>query len=295
MKLKITPILRSCCEEDRPVTVLGPWLGEFGWELVYWQGFVRKYRLTHPEEYLVVIGRVGNSRLYELADEYWEIHIEDLESDMYLPRGSLDRKGLYQLVRILKEQELLGDYLGVPDRLHERGWLEFGNPQFNQIFCRLKPTSSMSRFVRDKISGHRTALLFPRLRRIAPEKNWTPEKWSELAVLLRERGFLVVVGGGIGSEPELQAPVVKCWDFSVSSTCWMDFQLALVEISSLIISGESGTGFLPGLCEKPGIVFGDPREKKRYEETENIFQSRVKYITTRDPEPRQILSMVETI
>ena len=49
----------------------GPYIGEFGWELFNWQGYLRKRRSDY--DYMTVISRPGHAALYEdFADEFIE-------------------------------------------------------------------------------------------------------------------------------------------------------------------------------------------------------------------------------
>ena len=51
--------------------LFGPFIGEFGWELVHWHGWLRKIKknfLSH--EKLIVASFPGRYPLYEFADEF---------------------------------------------------------------------------------------------------------------------------------------------------------------------------------------------------------------------------------
>ena len=52
----------------------GPWIGEFGYEIVFWQGKLRKYlKENHRDDEIIVIGPMGHDFFYEYADKY--IHL----------------------------------------------------------------------------------------------------------------------------------------------------------------------------------------------------------------------------
>ncbi len=285
MPITIKPILNSSSKGSESCTLLGPWLGEFGFELIYWQGFVRRYCLTHPGEYVIVCGHYGNGRLYELADEYWNTKTSDpLEPNMYLP--GWPRSDYYYILSNLEEQGILPDRIGLPDQIHEHGWIEFGRPAFNQNFIPLRPTVLMKERLKLPKSY---ALLFTRFRSSAPEKNWSVENWRNLALSFQREGIEPVFSGGYG-QPRIDG-FLNSIDLSegLDSIEWMDFQLALVDGCQIVVSGESGPGFLPGLCCKPGVIFGSPVESKRYCQTENIFSSPIRYIPRRDPDPLEVL------
>jgi len=51
--------------------VFGPFVGEFGWELLYWQGWVRKLSRTRYQNYRkIVVSRIGYHVFYDTCDEF---------------------------------------------------------------------------------------------------------------------------------------------------------------------------------------------------------------------------------
>ena len=55
-------------------------LGEFGYELLNWQGTIRKWATLHkqPEDKIIICSRKGLEQVYEFADIY--INISELDS-----------------------------------------------------------------------------------------------------------------------------------------------------------------------------------------------------------------------
>lgn len=282
MRFDLKQVLRPSNKKAEIVTFLGPWLGEFGFELIYWQGFVRRYCLSHPDEYIIVIGHWGNSALYELADEYWHIQCDQhLEPNMYLPgfgRG-------YPLILELKELGLLDGRLALPEQIFELGWIEFGRPKFNQEFKVLRPGPSWIGRIDIKKPY---AIFFLRSRSTSPEKNWTIDNWTVLAKKVLDLGFEVVFSGG--RSESTPSGFLNARDLlpDISDLDWLDYQLALIRDAKFIVSGESGTGFLPGLCGKPGVIFGSVVERDRYLRRENIFSVPLTYIDSRNPAPEDM-------
>jgi len=45
------------------ILLAGPWVGEFGWELFCWQGYIRKLSKNYNKTYIIT--RKGNEFLYE--------------------------------------------------------------------------------------------------------------------------------------------------------------------------------------------------------------------------------------
>ena len=49
--------------------IVGPWVGEFGWELYAWQGYIRA--LSRNFEHTTIISRPGSEALYsDFCDKF---------------------------------------------------------------------------------------------------------------------------------------------------------------------------------------------------------------------------------
>jgi len=67
--------------------VAGPWIGEFGWELFGWQGYLRAIASEYKK--VTVISRPGHKYLYEdFAHEFVEYTPEGREPNMWMNKGS---------------------------------------------------------------------------------------------------------------------------------------------------------------------------------------------------------------
>ena len=65
--------------------VAGPFLGEFGWELMQWQGYIRQ--LSKFYEHVTVYGRSSSAFLYkDFVSEFIEMDIRSWDTDAYLLR-----------------------------------------------------------------------------------------------------------------------------------------------------------------------------------------------------------------
>lgn len=263
-------------------------MGEFGPELIYWQGFIRRYRKTYPHHYIIVLGREENQFLYESADEYWSYRVDEkLRPNFYMPGPSISRSRyssiLYQL-----QSEYSFDYIMDPLTIHEMGLLRFGDPLYNQSFKLYK------RMPPEVLLPPRTILLYQRTREVSKDKNWSVGKYNQLISDLHRLGFRVFLTGGPDESP-VTRDVPNIWNHNVHRRDWLRVQFSLLQSSLLSICPESGTGFLPILCKTPTVIFGSPREKSRYTEDENIFSTKIEYISKRNPEVQEVLSSVARI
>jgi len=72
---------------EKPVVVFGPFIGEFGWELLFWHGVVRRLcRTDFRSHYRVAVSLAGREPFYPDVDEFVAIKSTDLPSG-YSPRS----------------------------------------------------------------------------------------------------------------------------------------------------------------------------------------------------------------
>lgn len=86
--------------DNRHTLFAGPWIGEFGWELFSWQGFLRK--MAKDYEHVIVACRTGHDLLYaDFADEIVHYDEAGFETDMWNERSSTGplsaRRTAYQM------------------------------------------------------------------------------------------------------------------------------------------------------------------------------------------------------
>ena len=66
--------LRINSEHSNPIMFFGSFIGEFGWELEHWQGWVRavcqEFFINHR---VIVSSRQEYATLYPYADEFWPL------------------------------------------------------------------------------------------------------------------------------------------------------------------------------------------------------------------------------
>lgn len=60
----------------------GPFVGEFGWEMMAWQGYLRAISDKYDE--IVVCGPSGHAGLYEFANKYISFDVPTLKANMWM-------------------------------------------------------------------------------------------------------------------------------------------------------------------------------------------------------------------
>jgi hypothetical protein len=230
---------------------MGPWVGEFGYEVASWLPHVRHIRKRRPGAQIVVSGDLGHHVLYEgLADEYWTL--PDLDGDRLCEwrEGSGDLGFAKNPGPVLREllsrvhatEQLWPRFLAEREKLHE--------PIGQACADEARARAFLSQIEIDEPF----ALLFPRKRtgERFEGRNWAA--WADLAELLRPR----VVTSGRGEDTELL--------FGVPSTLLAEpfyelgITIALMRRAAVLVMVSSGAALLAGcmhLHDKM-IVIGAP-------------------------------------
>ncbi len=205
----------------------GPWVGEFGWELMCWQGFVRK--LASRYRRVVVACPRGREALY--ADFAGEIISHDL-------RGVSECNVMHDLKNPEELRRIMALIPRDADVLKPLGYQPFSR-------------QTLIRFGKPKKELAFDILFHPRGRSFGVDRNWSLEKWLDLLGRMRDAGLKVGCLGVRAATLEITG------DF----TDWRDRPLAetldIIASSRLVIGPSSGPMHLASLCGTPHVVWTD--------------------------------------
>ena len=229
----------------------GPWVGEFGWELMHWQGFLRKLAPRYEE--VIVSCRAGQEALY--ADFASRFVLHDI-------RGTADCN---RLLDIANPQELDRVLSLVPtdaDLLRPLG----AQPHCRQVFRRFGTS-------RPELSTD--ILIHPRGRGHGSDRNWSLENWEKLLALLAPLGLRIgCIGLSTATQP-LSGDFLELRDRPLCET------LDVLASSRLVVGPSSGPMHLASLCGTSHLVWTDGTRYARgltnrvkFERTWNPFGTR---------------------
>lgn len=215
------------------VLFAGPWIGEFGWELINWQPFLRK--LSHLYKNVIVSCRQGKEALYEDFAQDFLFHDINGISECNMMRNIQNPEEVERLYSSIPPQA---------DHLPSIGW----QPSKRKEFIKLgKFTPSLA-----------TDILFhPRGRRFGAERNWKKGKWNVLIERLSRHGLRI---GCIGLKHETIDIVGKFFDFRDSP---LKKDINLIASTQLVIGPSSGPMHLASLCQTPHLVWTDKEKFAR--------------------------------
>jgi len=204
----------------------GPWIGEFGWELMNWQAFLRHLRPRY--ERMIVSCPKGNEALY---DDF---------CDEFVPHDINGTSNCHMAFRLRNRSELRRVLALIPrdaDYLQPRRYI----PPQHQAFIRYgHPDASISRDV----------LVHARGKPSSSGRNWSREHWHRLIDSLRLNGLSVGCIGRKGATLDLEE-ASDFRDLPLAKT------LDMLASARLVVGPSSGPLHLASLCGTPHLVWTD--------------------------------------
>ncbi len=222
----------------------GPYAGELGWELMSWQGYIRRQSKNY--EQTIVCAPSGHEALYsDFATRYIPFDVTGVKDCWWIANNT-------DVVKA-KQEELraMGTKYIAPVKaikLYDQDFIKYGTPN-------TEPRYDILMHARMPI-GKR------------PNHSWQLENWNRLAQVLRLGNLRL---GCIGTEAY---PVLGTADFRKAPLRRL---MNLMASAALVIGPSSGPLHLASLCGTPHFVWTDncvyaaigANNRKRYNELWN--------------------------
>lgn len=253
-------------EPHGDVGFLGPWIGEFGWELMSWQGWCRRIAKNF-------------NKVYACSFPDMEYLYKDFATFIphKHPKRQLDWKDVTQV-----EIELPNDVTQqvVPFkqyRVKEQSFVKFGWPGDREHLAK----SDILIHARGINKGG---------------KNYPIERWEVLVEKINEtlESFGVVASIGSTSDMHIKG-TTDCRGMALEALC------NYISQARMIVGQSSGVMHLASLCGTPHIVWGDSRTyfgetlEQRYKTTWNPFHTPSHFIfdDNWDPNPEIVVQHLQ--
>jgi hypothetical protein len=217
------------------VLFAGPWIGEFGWELMNWQGFVRKTAAGYDK--VIVSCRKGNEGLYKDFCSEFVFHTIAGDFECNIAHNIRNPKEMERVLSLIPEGA---------DVLRPMGFLPLKRQHFITFG---RATSELAYDI----------IFHPRGRTFGTVRNWDLAKWNELITLCVNAGYRVACIGikeatldldlTIGYDDKRDIPLEETFDLFTSSR--------------LVIGPSSGPMHLASLCGTPHLVWTDKKKHAR--------------------------------
>lgn len=260
--------------------VAGPWIGEFGWELFAWQGYLRAIKSKYRVKMVVICRSTSNLLYSDFADEI--IHYTPPESglsDSFFKHGAnLSKSVLYQIVGPRPEK-----YSWLPPR-------RVGNPPSTcwseAVTIGPFKVCPKYRLLGDTATTEIDVLFHARDRKLREGDNWSQHNWDTLLKML---GPVYTIGsiGTTHSSKHIQG-TTDLRDLS------LDKISTLIKNCKLVVGPSSGPMHLASLTGAKHLVWSKSENKERYLKTWNPFSTDVIFLDKYDwhPPPEYIYEKV---
>lgn len=260
----------------------GPFVGEFGWELMSCQGYLRKLREDNPHiKSFNVISRTGRDFLYEdFIDSYIEY---DCPGNGMT--GALCMDYVYDNFH-LKAAEFLGldKYIWIPTQTLLVDYHAHG-PGREQRLPKFLNSQKFIKYESDKIKNSPYDLLIHARdshHHDTAGKNWPHYKWDYLVENLSKDYNIAAIGSKNGSY--VPAGCTDLRDTPLEET------VSYFNQTKGLITSCSGPAHLASLCATPLIVMTVEQNRNRYASDWNPHKSdRCVIIDSWDPDEKMVL------
>ena len=264
-------------KDKKSILIAGPWIGEFGWELFCWQGYIRSMSKFYDE--VVCISTPHSEFLYEdFCDKFIS----------FLPDGGNYKDSFYKtgysltkatIGKILQDNNIstsenkislfLPRRIGDPPRTHFSEKFQLG-PLY------LPPKYEKLGNYNEKYAN---AILFhARNRDLRKDDNWSVEKWKSLGEKLKRQGYdLYSVG--------LKSEALHIEGTKDYRECDQQLLLDAMSSAKCIFGQSSGAMHLATLCGCPQVIWSTSYNLDRYTKNWNPFDVKVVFLSEMDWQP----------
>jgi len=235
------------------ILLAGPWVGEFGWELFCWQGFVRA--LSTQFDKTIVIGRPTNELLYkDFCDEFIPFNPESFNTDAWRCHGA---KSATDIITKIKHTTYVGGQFDIGFRYAKpHGLLALGKSQA-QLYHKYESDTSEESY---------DVIFHCRNKKTGADRNWGKDQWEKLLSELPDDYKVACIGNNEAFY--IDGTVDK-------RNIDLDELVSIMNNSKIIVGPSSGPMHLASLSGLKHLVWSEEFNRARYETVWNPFQTEV--------------------
>ena len=252
--------------------IAGPWVGEFGWELFAWQGYVRA--LSRQFQHTTIISRPQSRPLYEdFCNNFYEHTPTGGIVDSYFMHG-VDFGKDFKKIAIANNIKFDSDTtLLVPRRIGLPPFTHFTQPVIIGNYT-IKPEY--------KIYGSKKEIEYDYIFHIRnrssvrPQDNWSIDNWNKLRDLLGNKKIACI---GTKAESGIIEGVDDLRDTKLQNL------FNVLYNAKCAFGPSSGPMHLASLCNTPHVVWSIANNKVRYEQNWNPHDTKICFLSDYDWHP----------
>jgi hypothetical protein len=246
--------------------IAGPFLGELGWELMQWQGYLRQ--LSKFYSTTIVYGRDSSAYFYkDFATEFRAVNVASWDTDLYI----LHNYDYDSWANQFRDVDLLvadNRCLGLRS-LFDQHFVPFGEPQSENAYDILIHARAIP-----NLEGNPTKWT----------RNWALENWNELCNSLKSYRLAAV---GVPALSYCPDGALDLRGVETEKLC------SILASSRCCIGPSSGVMHLASLCRTPHFVWNATTDypwfggsiSYRYMRSWNPFGTKVRVLTEKGWQP----------
>lgn len=254
--------------------ILGPFVGELGWELCCWQAHGRwlKKHLPGIEMYAVTFS--GRQALYRDFADCIVFHSEKTLAglgrlDCYDARGFGREKYFAYAGRLVEKFHAYGA-ITTPNH-NGRFYVE----RDKMDFWRFRPSMHLDEDLKLKSARKKSVMVFPRRR--GDGRDWPERSWAELVTMLLDGGYGVLIGGASESSFPVRGKMQSVVDLTSTGQIWaLDLVIHHLSKVRMAIGSQSALPILALHQGVPTLMWG--HEKERHERELNWFNTPCRFL-----------------
>jgi len=239
---------------EKKILLAGPWIGELGWELFCWQGYIRFHSKDYDE--VKIISRPGHEFLYEdFCDEFIPFDPESFKTDAWKCH---DHKPYKDLVSTIEHTKYINGQFDIGMRYYPTGVLDTKGIFYSE--------QEYVKYKSDSISESYDLIFHCRNKNTGADRNWSKNNWIELYNLLKDDYTIACIGNDESHHIE---GTKDMRGIPLNELC------SLFNNSKLIVGPSSGPMHFASLCGLKHLVWSRDHNIHRYERNWNPHKTEV--------------------
>ena len=237
------------------VVLAGPWIGEFGWELFCWQGYLRK--LSKSGKKVIVVSQESRRVLYQdFYHDFIPFDYEGSEVDAFKCHDFSDQDSFNKIKSQIEHDEYLDPRKGIVFYYNNNPSLckNFDKQEFHKYGSKTKDGYDIIIHAR---STEKCGTYF---------RNWPIDKWEGLISKLK--------GLNIASIGSSNGAMHVNGTENLIDTDLKDIA-NIMRNSKLIVGPSSGPMHFASLCGLDQVVWSEMKNEKKYKKDWNPFGTKV--------------------
>jgi hypothetical protein len=254
------------------ILLAGPWVGEFGWELFCWQGYLRK--LSKNYDKTIVIGRPNQKLLYEdFCHEYIDFDPKGYKTDSWMCHDCVINQ---DLIGKIQHTDYLDGNFDIGFRYGQNGAFDIKGLFNKQEF---------KKYESNTLDKSYDIIFHCRNKSTGSDRNWDKKQWVELFELLGGDFKIACIGNN-------EAFYIEGAD-DLRNISLSDL-VSVMNKSKLIIGPSSGPMHLASLSGLKHLVWSSEHNKSRYLNIWNPFKTEVIFYSKEgwNPNPNNIYNII---